>query len=235
MEQKPRLHPLLGAAALSVTVFSLVGIGAVTGLLPFSAATRVETAVAAPIPTSATMELVQATATDPVKVPEAPKPAVRRPVVHKATPVKVAATPSPVASPNVPPPPPVSLPPEAPAPLAAAPRPVCTSCGTVENFRQVEVKGDGSALGAIAGGATGAVVGHQFGRGTGKDLLTIAGAIGGAFAGHEIEKNVRKKTRYEISVRMEDGSLRTIPQDAAPAWRICDHVRVVDNQVVASS
>jgi outer membrane lipoprotein SlyB len=105
----------------------------------------------------------------------------------------------------------------------------------VEDFRQIEVKGDGSALGAVAGGATGALIGHQFGRGTGKDLLTIAGAVGGAFAGHEIEKNVRKKTRYEISVRMEDGSTRTLSQDAAPAWRIGDHVRVINNQLVAAS
>ena len=103
------------------------------------------------------------------------------------------------------------------------------------HFRQFETKGDGSALGAVAGGAAGAVVGHQFGRGTGKDLLTIAGAIGGAFAGHEIEKNVRKKTRYEISVRMEDGSLRTVSQDAAPGWQIGDRVKIVNNQVVASS
>ena len=237
MERKLKLHPLLGAAALSVMVFSLVGIAAVTGLLSRSAATRAETAADASIPTPATAELVQAAAMDPVKVPQAPKPAARKAAVHKAVPVKVATetTPAPVASASVPPPPPASLPPEAPAPLAATPRPVCADCGTVENFRQVTVKGDGSALGAVAGGAAGAVVGHQFGRGSGKDLLTIAGAIGGAFAGHEIEKNARKKTRYEISVRMEDGSLKTIAQDAAPAWHIGEHVRVINNQVVASS
>src|SRR6185503_10719509 len=36
METKARLHPLLTAAAISVTVFSAVGVGALTGLIPTS-------------------------------------------------------------------------------------------------------------------------------------------------------------------------------------------------------
>ena len=227
MEQKATLHPLLTIAAISVTVFSLAGIGAVTGLLPFSAANRVQ----ASAPSAASLDLVSAASTDVLKVP--PQAAVlgtmpaaeSKPVARKARvathkPVQVADA---AVAATLPPPP------------AVAPKPVCLDCGTVENFRQVEVKGDGSALGAVAGGATGALIGHQFGRGGGKDLMTIAGAVGGAFAGHEIERNVRKKTRYEISVRMEDGSVRTLSQDTAPAWRIGDHVRVINNQLVAAS
>ena len=248
MEQKARLHPLLTVAAISVTVFSLAGIGAVTGLLPYSAANKAQ----ASAPSAATLDLVSAASTDVLKVPPqvavpvtAPaaesKPVVKKARVATHKPVQVADA---TAAATVPPPPASPLPAQspvaapitaAPAPLAVAPKPVCLDCGTVENFRQVEVKGDGSALGAIAGGATGALIGHQFGRGTGKDLMTIAGAVGGAFAGHEVEKNVRKKTRYEISVRMEDGSLKTLSQDAAPAWRIGDRVRIVNNQVAANS
>jgi len=251
MEQKARLHPLVAIAAISVTVFSLAGIGAATGLLPYSAAKKAETS-APSVPTAATINLVSAASTDVLKVPpQAAAPvteaaAEAKPVVRKTRPATrqpvnfadataAATVPSPPASPwpaQVPVAAPVAA---APAPLAVAPKPVCLDCGTVENFRQVEVKGDGSALGAVAGGATGALIGHQFGRGSGKDLLTIAGAVGGAFAGHEIEKNVRKKTRYEISVRMDDGSLRTLSQDAAPAWRIGDHVRVINNQIIAAT
>ena len=251
MEQKARLHPLLTIAAISVTVFSLAGIGAVTGLLPYSAANKAQTS-AATDPTAATVDLVNAAATDvqriplPAAAPVATTATESKPVERKARaaahkPVQVADA---TAAATVPPPPASPLPTQAPAaapvaaspvPLAAAPRPVCLDCGTVENFRQFEAKGDGSALGAIAGGATGALVGHQFGRGGGKDLMTIAGALGGAFAGHEIEKNVRKKTRYEISVRMEDGSMRTLTQDAAPAWRVGDRVRVINNQLVAAT
>jgi outer membrane lipoprotein SlyB len=245
MEQNAKLHPLLAIAAVSVTVFSFAGIGAVTGLLPFSAANKAATSIqiAPSTPTAATIDLVNAAASDIQQIP-APTPE-SKPVVKKTR----AATHKPVqisdatAAATVPPPPPVpSLPAQvpvaapvaaAPALLVAAPKPVCLDCGTVENFRQIEVKGDGSPLGVVAGGATGALIGHQFGRGSGKDLLTIAGAVGGAFAGHEIEKNVRKKTRYEISVRMDDGSVKTLSQDAAPAWRIGEHVRVINNQIVA--
>lgn len=236
MEQKASLHPLLAVAAVSVTVFSLAGIGAVTGLLPYSAANRTS-ATAASTPTAATVDLVSAATADVQKVPSpgivraAPpvaesKPVVRKPRVAAPKAVEVAEAPAPNSAP---------APSSTPAPQVVAPKPVCLDCGTVENFRQVEVKGDGSALGAVAGGATGALIGHQFGRGTGKDLMTIAGAVGGAFAGHAIEKNVRTKTRFEISVRMEDGSLKTISQDTAPAVRIGEHVRVINDQLVAAS
>ena len=48
IEQKARLHPLLAIAAISVTIFSLVGIGAVTGLLPHSTPDKAEAPAAAP-------------------------------------------------------------------------------------------------------------------------------------------------------------------------------------------
>jgi outer membrane lipoprotein SlyB len=232
MESKTRLHPLLSMAAISVMIFSLIGIGAVTGLLPHSSATKAPepqppeaapveqfSSVTPPLPT------VRETA---VAIPE-PK-AVKKQVVRHApapqpAPVQIAQAPAAV------PPAPVFVP----APVAAAPRPVCTDCGVVEAFREVETKGQGTGLGMVAGGVAGALLGHQFGRGSGKDILTVAGAAGGAFAGNQVEKKVRAGKKFEISVRMEDGSLRTLSQDAAPGWRIGDHVRVVNSQVVSSS
>jgi outer membrane lipoprotein SlyB len=249
MEAKTRLHPLLITAAVSVTIFSLVGIAAVTGLLPHSSATGAPdpqpaqaapveqfSSVTPPLPTAAE----PATAPEPVVAAPEPKP-MKKPVVRHAP-----AHPAPVqfAQAAVPPPPPAPVllppldtPPPPPPMMVAAPPPppVCVNCGTVENFREVEVKGQATGAGAVAGGVLGAILGHQFGRGSGKDILTVAGAAGGAFAGHEAEQNIRKDKRYEISVRMQDGSLRTLSQTAAPVWRIGDRVRVVNNQVVASS
>jgi outer membrane lipoprotein SlyB len=46
--------------------------------------------------------------------------------------------------------------------------------------------------------------------------MTILGAVGGGLAGNEIEKNVRKETVYEVRVRMDDGSVRTLTQKTAP-------------------
>lgn len=111
----------------------------------------------------------------------------------------------------------------------------CASCGTVASIRAVEFKGNATGLGAVAGGVTGAVVGNQMGRGNGNTAMTILGAAGGAFAGNEIEKNVKKHYSYRVTVRMDDGSFRTVSQSAAPAVSVGERVRVIDGTVVARS
>ena len=110
---------------------------------------------------------------------------------------------------------------------------VCASCGTVELIRMVELKGNATGLGAIAGGLTGAVVGNQLGRGNGTTALTLLGAAGGALAGNEIEKNANKRYRYRVTVRMDDGSLRTVSQSAATVV-VGERVRVAEGTLVAS-
>jgi len=108
----------------------------------------------------------------------------------------------------------------------------CSSCGTVEAIHAVQVKGAATGLGAVAGGLTGAVVGNQIGRGNGNTAMTILGAAGGAFAGNEIEKNVKKHYRYRVTVRMDDGSVRTVSQLRAPAAAVGERVRIVNGAIV---
>jgi outer membrane lipoprotein SlyB len=109
----------------------------------------------------------------------------------------------------------------------------CPSCGTVESIRSVEVRGDATGLGAVAGGLTGAVVGHQMGNGRGNTAMTVIGAAGGAYAGNEIEKNVNKRVAYRVTVRMDDGSFRTVSEATAPAFAVGDKVRVVQGALRA--
>lgn len=113
---------------------------------------------------------------------------------------------------------------------AAAP---CRSCGVVESVRQVQVKGQATGVGAVAGGLTGAIVGSQFGRGNGRTALGVAGAAGGAYAGHEIEKNLHTTTTYRVVVRMDDGTARTVYQSQAPAFGIGEKVRVINGALAA--
>jgi outer membrane lipoprotein SlyB len=93
----------------------------------------------------------------------------------------------------------------------------CADCGVVEAVRPVVRKGEGSGVGAVAGGVVGAVVGNQVGGGNGRKAMTVLGAIGGGLAGNEIEKRAKSETVYEVQVRMDDGSLRTITQGTQPA------------------
>jgi len=121
------------------------------------------------------------------------------------------------------------------APRLAAHDSACASCGTVESIHAVELKGNATGLGAVAGGVTGAVVGNQMGRGNGNTAMTLLGAAGGALAGNEIEKNVKKRYSYRVKVRMDDGTYRAVSQIGAPAVNVGERVRVVDGTVIALS
>ena len=114
-------------------------------------------------------------------------------------------------------------------------RPHCANCGVVQDVKEVDVKGEGSGLGAVAGGVVGAVVGNQFGHGTGNTVMTVAGAAGGALAGNEIEKHAKAHKRYDVAVRMPDGSMQTVSYEAQPSWRAGDRVRIVNGKLEPTS
>ena len=131
----------------------------------------------------------------------------------------------------------------APAAKAAASRPRITSsapagcrdCGVVESINAVEVKGEGSGAGAIGGAVVGGILGHQVGSGRGRTAATVVGAGAGAYAGNEIEKNAKKSTRYQVRVRMYDGSYRTFHENEQPALVIGQKVRVTEQGIVSAS
>lgn len=204
---KPRLHPLVATAAIAVTIFSLAGIAAITGWLPTGKAASGETAAVA------TSAAVPPAPTSEQKLAAAPTP------VEQSTPNPVVkAAPKPVTKPA-----PVEV---AQAPVAPVAAPVCSNCGVVDNIREITQPGEGSGLGAVAGGVVGAIVGSQIGGGTGKKIATVAGAAGGAYAGHQIEKSRKKTTRYEVTVRMDDGSSRSVMMDMVPGWQVGERVRI---------
>jgi outer membrane lipoprotein SlyB len=102
------------------------------------------------------------------------------------------------------------------APSAAPAKAICNSCGTVEAVTPFTRDGQGSGVGVIAGGVLGGVVGNQVGKGSGRAVATVLGAVGGGLAGNTIEKKMKKETAYNVRIRMEDGSRRTIEQNSAP-------------------
>ena len=118
-----------------------------------------------------------------------------------------------------------------PAEAARRPAPAgnCALCGTVESIWTVEVRGEPGA-GAVPGEFAGAATGT--GREGGNTATTILGAVGGAFAGSELEKNARKRRAYRVTVRMDDGSFRTISLSSPPAFNVGDKVRVVEGRLV---
>lgn len=238
---RPRLHPLLAAAALSVIGVSALGaVVLVSGQVSASHSAAPEVQVvdaskaATPTPLAQAPEAPVASAPAPVATP--------KPVIRPA-PVKTPARPAPqpVAAPDstpavapvastLPPLPPIAqpLPRETSAPTTAA---VCRECGTVTAIREVKVAGQANGVGAIGGAVVGGVIGNQIGRGNGRDVARILGAVGGAVAGHQIERQARATTRYEIDVALDDGGTQTIRQDAAPDLRNGERVRVTGNRL----
>ena len=109
----------------------------------------------------------------------------------------------------------------------------CFDCGVIVSVKQMEVKGKGTGIGAIAGGAAGAVVGHELGGG--KDLATVIGAGAGAIAGHEVEREVRTTKRYRVEVRMDDGTMKSLTFSQPPAWKSGDRVRLENGKLLPQS
>ena len=92
----------------------------------------------------------------------------------------------------------------------------CNQCGVVESVQAIQQKGAGTGVGAVAGGVLGGVLGHQMGGGSGKTAMTVLGAVGGGVAGNEVEKRARAETVYQVRVRMDDGTTRTMSLGNAP-------------------
>jgi outer membrane lipoprotein SlyB len=231
---KPRLHPLLTAAAISVTVFSAVGVAALTGVLPHSSSKdpAPQEIAAAPAPAAAEPSVPNLAQAPTLPADEAPMP----PAAARSTPAprpahkKIAKAPKPVQVAEAPQAQAAPVPP--PPPAVEAPKPLPGLLGVVESVREVTKPAEKSnGSGPIAGGVAGAVIGNQFGKGMTRNVLTVLGAAGGALAGKEIEKNVRSTKTWEINVRLDDGSSRTLTSDVQPFWHGGERVRMIDGKL----
>jgi uncharacterized protein YcfJ len=158
-----RIHPLMAGAAVSVMLVSLLGIAAMTGVLPNSHATAAPTTpmtALAPVvaPVSAPMQQVIAA---PAVRDEG---AMHKTVVHHH-PVRQSQLQSSQQLAQAP----VH---QQLAPAYQPPAPVAQNSPI------------GIGIGAVVGG----LLGHQVGGGNGKTLATIAGTVGGGYLGNEIAK-----------------------------------------------
>ncbi|MEO6920500.1 MAG: glycine zipper 2TM domain-containing protein [Collimonas sp.] len=210
-----RIHPLVATAAVAVTLASLVGVAAMTGLFPSSQSTPAP--VAAMSSTSPDYNSQQQQA--PAQASNNGAPQAGQNGYYAQQPAqqpRQAPRQEYAQAPNQP----------APAPQPA----ICRSCGRVESIQAIQHAAPPSGLGIAAGAVLGGVLGHQVGHGNGNTLATVAGAVGGGFAGNEVEKRTRTNTTYQVMVRMEDGKLRGFPQ-SGQGWQVGDPVRVVNGHL----
>jgi outer membrane lipoprotein SlyB len=100
--------------------------------------------------------------------------------------------------------------------------------GTIESIRTVSIQGNTNGVGTIAGGLIGGVAGSNIGGGSGRAVGAIAGAVAGGIAGQAIERNSSTRQGLEITVKMDNGTLRAFVQDADETFRVGDRVRIVN-------
>ena len=101
---------------------------------------------------------------------------------------------------------------------AATAKPIlkpCAECGVIVAIKQVDVKGEGTGVAAVVGGFVGAVFGRE--ASGDKHVVTVASSGG---------------KRYEIQVRMSDGSVRTLNSSTQPIWKAGDRVRLQNGKLI---
>lgn len=108
----------------------------------------------------------------------------------------------------------------------------CAECGHVSAVKVHEKAGDSNAVGLIAGGVAGAVLGRQVGGGMGKDLATIAGAAGGAYAGKKIQENMNTSKVWTVSVKYTNGQTANFEFAQDPGLAVGDAVKNSGNTLV---
>lgn len=204
-----RIHPLIAAAAVGVLLVSLVGVAAMTGMLPNSNSEGSQKEAIAALEKDAANKAAEAQAAED-KAHQARKEADERQAAANKAANHAKARDTQVAQAQI-----------------------CYDCGRIESVRAVQTQAKPSGVGVVGGAVVGGLLGNQIGGGTGRSLATVAGAVGGGFAGNEIEKRTRTATTYQVSVRMEDGKMRTFPYDNQPNWSTGDRVRVVDGYLRA--
>ncbi len=101
----------------------------------------------------------------------------------------------------------------------------CLECGKVTAVNVSEKRGESNALGVIAGGAAGALLGNQVGGGSGKTIATVAGAVGGAYAGKKIQESTGKTRVWTVEVQYDNGRRGSFSFDRDPGLQNGDRVK----------
>ncbi len=99
--------------------------------------------------------------------------------------------------------------------------------GVVESVRQVTIEPQQSGIGAATGGIVGGVAGANVGGGRGAIIGTVLGAVAGGLAGQAAEGSFTRKAGLEITVKLDNGELRAITQEADETFRPGERVRLL--------
>jgi outer membrane lipoprotein SlyB len=101
--------------------------------------------------------------------------------------------------------------------------------GVVESVREVKIEGTRSGVGPAAGAVAGGIAGSGIGHGRGAALGAVVGAVAGGVAGQVAEQGLTARHGVEVTVRLDDGRMVAITQEADEAFRPGDRVRILSD------
>jgi len=102
--------------------------------------------------------------------------------------------------------------------------------GVVESVRNVMIDHGQSGVGTLAGAALGGIAaGSNIGQGNGAVAAGLVGAVAGGLLGQHIEQNANTRPGLEITVRLDNGTLTAITQDADEPFRSGERVRLLSS------
>lgn len=99
--------------------------------------------------------------------------------------------------------------------------------GVVESVRTVTIEGTQSGVGAVAGGVVGGIAGSNVGHGKGSTVGSVLGAVLGGVAGQAIEEHTTKKGGLEITIKLDNGQIIAVTQEADEQFSAGERVRVL--------
>lgn len=99
--------------------------------------------------------------------------------------------------------------------------------GIVESVRSVQIEGTKSPVGSAGGAIAGGIGGSYIGSGRGSAIGAVAGAILGGLAGAAAEEGLTRRAGVEVTVRLDNGDLRSVVQEADEVFAPGERVRLL--------
>lgn len=75
----------------------------------------------------------------------------------------------------------------------------------------------------------GGIAGSTVGEGKGSAIAAVIGAVAGGLAGSALEEAVTRKDGLEITVKLDNGSLVAVVQEATESFAPGDNVRLIES------
>lgn len=106
--------------------------------------------------------------------------------------------------------------------------------GVISGIEHLAAEQQTTGGGAVLGGATGAVVGRQFGGGSGgRAMGTFLGAVAGILIGNQVERqNHGLQDGVRVLVRLDNGGQLAFDFTSAGSMRVGDRVRIDGQHLV---